>query len=40
VERIVGRDQVALRLFESVLEIDPRHCEAQTEIRFLQARRR
>ncbi len=38
VERIVGRDQDALRLFREVLEQNPRHAEATSEIRVLEAR--
>jgi tetratricopeptide (TPR) repeat protein len=39
-ERMVGRDDVALRLFQEVLRAEPRHTEAAGELRMLESRRR
>lgn len=39
-ERMVGRDDVALRLFHDVLRVEPRHAEAAGEVRMLEQRRR
>jgi len=39
-ERMVGRDDVALRLFQEVLRAEPRHAEAAGELRALEQRRR
>jgi tetratricopeptide (TPR) repeat protein len=39
-ERMVGRDDVALRLFQEVLRAEPRHAEAAGEVRMLEQRRR
>ena len=38
VERILGRDQDALRHFKQVLETAPNHAEATSEVRVLEAR--
>jgi Flp pilus assembly protein TadD len=38
VERILGRDQEALRHFQEVLRLSPHHTEASTEVRVLEAR--
>ncbi len=38
VERMVGREREALRHFNEVLEADPHHAAAATEIRILEAR--
>jgi tetratricopeptide (TPR) repeat protein len=38
VERMLGRDKEALQMFKSVVELDPRHAEANAEIRALEAR--
>ena len=38
VERMLGRDKEALRLFEEVLEMSPGHAEATAEVRVLQSR--
>ncbi len=38
VERMLGKDKEALRLFEEVLEVAPGHAEATAEIRVLQSR--
>ncbi len=38
VERMLGKDKDALRLFEEVLELAPGHSEATAEIRVLQSR--
>ncbi len=38
VERMLGKDKEALRLFEEVLEMAPGHAEATAEIRVLQSR--
>ena len=38
VERMLGKDQDALRLFKEVLEVEPSHPEASSEIRVLEAR--
>jgi tetratricopeptide (TPR) repeat protein len=38
VERMLGRDQEALRHFREVLQLEPRHSEAQGEVRAIQAR--
>ena len=38
VERILGRDQDALRHFKQVLEAEPHHAEASSEVRVLEAR--
>ena len=40
VERMVGREEVALRHFNDVLRAEPRHAEAAGEVRALEARRR
>jgi tetratricopeptide (TPR) repeat protein len=39
VERILGRPEKAVEHFQEVLEMDPRHSEAATELRFLTNRR-
>ena len=38
VERILGRDQDALRHFKDVLAREPHHAEAQSEVRVIEAR--
>jgi len=38
VERMLGRDQDALRHFQHVLELSPHHTEASTEARVIEAR--
>jgi curved DNA-binding protein CbpA len=38
-ERMLGRDQDALRHFQEVLQLDPHHAEATSEIRVLESRR-
>ncbi|MCW5806573.1 MAG: DnaJ domain-containing protein [Deltaproteobacteria bacterium] len=38
VERILGRDQDALRHFRDVLSLEPRHAEAAGEVRALESR--
>ncbi|CAN5892884.1 hypothetical protein BH11MYX2_BH11MYX2_16130 [soil metagenome] len=38
VERMLGKDNEALRLFKEVLEIKPNHPEATSEVRVLEAR--
>jgi curved DNA-binding protein CbpA len=38
VERMLGRDQEALRLFRAVLDIEPRNPEATAEIRVIEGR--
>ena len=38
VERMIGRDKEALKVFESVLNIDPEHPEAIAEVRVLRGR--
>ena len=38
VERMLGRDADALRHFQSVLELEPHHREAQTEARLIEQR--
>jgi cytochrome c-type biogenesis protein CcmH/NrfG len=38
VERMLGRDQVALRHFREVLDLVPGHTEAASEIRVLESR--
>jgi hypothetical protein len=38
VERMLGRDQIALRHFREVLELVPGHAEAASEIRVLESR--
>jgi tetratricopeptide (TPR) repeat protein len=38
VERMLGRDQVALDLFKQVLTTKPHHFEAQSEVRAIEAR--
>lgn len=38
VERMLGKDKDALELFEEVLEMQPNHAEATSEVRVLQSR--
>jgi tetratricopeptide (TPR) repeat protein len=38
VERMLGRDKEALRHFQEVLELQPRHADAAAEIRVIEAR--
>jgi cytochrome c-type biogenesis protein CcmH/NrfG len=38
VERMLGRDKEALRLFQEVLEAQPKHADAAAEIRVIEAR--
>jgi cytochrome c-type biogenesis protein CcmH/NrfG len=38
VERILGRDEVALRHFQAVLDVLPNHRDASAEVRVLEAR--
>jgi tetratricopeptide (TPR) repeat protein len=38
VERMLGREKEALQMFKSVVELDPKHAEAQAEIRAIEAR--
>jgi tetratricopeptide (TPR) repeat protein len=38
VERMLGRDQEALRHFRGVLDVAPRHAEAAAEVRVIEAR--
>ena len=38
VERMLGKDQKALELFQEVLRMDPNHAEATSEVRVLEAR--
>jgi cytochrome c-type biogenesis protein CcmH/NrfG len=37
-ERMLGRDREALRHFQEVLEVQPRHAEAASEVRLLETR--
>jgi cytochrome c-type biogenesis protein CcmH/NrfG len=38
VERMLGRDKEALRHFQEVLQVQPRHADAAAEIRAIEAR--
>ncbi|MGN6104609.1 MAG: tetratricopeptide repeat protein [Kofleriaceae bacterium] len=38
VERMLGRDREALRHFQEVLEVQPKHADAAAEVRVIEAR--